>query len=72
MDYTALTTTLIFDNANDLQMIHIPILDDSVCEGQETFFVFLNSLSSGCDVIENVLTVMIWDDEAHFEGNYSF
>ena len=66
MDYVPLTTTLTFDNTNDLQMVHISISDDIICESFETFYVSLGSLSAGCYVTENLLRVWIWDDESHF------
>lgn len=72
MDYTSLVTTLTFDNANSAQTIHIEILDDTICEGHETFSVFLNTVSDGCAVADSELIVWIWDDEVHFGDDPHF
>lgn len=65
-------TTLTFDNANDFQSVHIEILGDNICEGHESFSVFLNSLSDGCAVNSSELIVWIWDDEVHFGDDPHF
>ena len=72
MDYTSLVTTLTFDNDNALQTFHIEILDDTICEGHESFSVFLSTSSEGCEISEDELTVWIWDDEVHFGDDPHF
>ncbi len=72
MDYENTATTLTFDDSNELQMFHVDILDDTICEGHESFYVFLSSDSDGCNVTEERLTVWIWDDEVHFGDDPHF
>ena len=72
MDYTAIDTILTFDNSNELQMAHIEILDDTICEGHESFTVSLNTMSDGCQINDSLLTVWIWDDEVHFGDDPHF
>lgn len=72
MDYTSLITTLTFDNSNELQEVLIEILDDTICEGHESFSVFLSTSSDGCSISEPQLYVIIWDDEVHFGDDPHF
>jgi len=62
-DYTAQSGTLTFNVGVTSQTISIPILDDSVVEGDETFTVQLSN-AAGAGLGLNVVTVTITDDDS--------
>ena len=72
MDYIQNTpVTLQFENCNMTQCHSIPIVDDDVLEGNETFFVILER-ASGSDKIELYPvngSIQIIDDEGGMYAN---
>lgn len=61
-DYTSATGTLTFAAGETSKTITIPILDDTVYEGNETFTVTLSNVSSGSIIVPSA-TVTIADNE---------
>jgi M6 family metalloprotease-like protein len=62
-DYTATSGTLTFADGEASKTITIPILDDTVYEGNETFSVKLSNISAG-SIIVPTATVTIIENEA--------
>gem|GEM_PF-1561111 len=63
-DYTAVSGTLYWQNGySNSQTINIPIINDSISEGSETFNVVLSSVSGGTLSSINTTTVTINDDD---------
>lgn len=82
-DYTSTTGTLSFNGtSDDTDTATIPILDDGLIEGPETFLLDLVSSSNPSVDITNSGTITINDDEAQvnapltlvreFNGNYDY
>lgn len=64
-DYTATTGTLTFNGTSgDTETISIPISNDGIIEGNETFIVSFTSSSDGSVDISDSSTVTILDDDA--------
>lgn len=64
VDYTALSsTTLIFQDGQTSQTVSIPIFNDAIPEGDETFFVNLSNATNGAGVGDGRAEVRIIDDE---------
>lgn len=63
-DYTASSGTLIFPAGVTTQTITIPILEDTVLENGETFFITLSNPVNGIIQGQNPMTVTITDNEA--------
>ncbi len=62
-DYTAVSGTLTFDGSLP-QSITIPILDDSLVENDETFFLILSDTTGGISVAgDGTTTITIRDDD---------
>src|SRR5690606_11781080 len=62
-DYTASSGTLIFPPGVTTQTITIPILEDTVLEASETFFITLSNPVNGVIQGQNTMTVTITDNE---------
>lgn len=62
-DYTASSGTVIFPAGLVTRTFTIPLLNDTLLEGDETFFVTLSAPVNGVIVGTNPLTVTITDDE---------
>jgi hypothetical protein len=64
-DYTAVTGTLIWENGDTMaKTFNVPIIDDTLVEGPETFFVNLNSPTGGATLgAPAAATVTIADND---------
>jgi len=67
-DYLGVSGSLTFANGETLKTINIPILQDNIVEGNETFTVslFAVSPSNAAQLITSSTTVTILDDDAAF------
>jgi len=74
MDYVQTSSVLVFDEATQMQMFHVEILDDTLCEGHELFNVMLSTDGEGCEIAsgQELLEIWIWDDEVHFGDDPHF
>lgn len=64
-DYSAISTTLSFAAGETSQSVTIPILDDDIVEGSETFTLLLSNPSSGVDIgIPGTAAISILDNES--------
>ena len=68
-DYTALApTTLVFETGETSQTVTIPIINDTLAEGDESFFVVLSNPTNGAGLTPNFRgEVRIIDDELGVE-----
>jgi hypothetical protein len=64
LDYTATTGTVTFDAGQTSRTVTIPILDDTLAEGNETFTFTLSGPSSATLVAPSTATVTIVDNES--------
>jgi uncharacterized delta-60 repeat protein/uncharacterized repeat protein (TIGR01451 family) len=66
-DYQAVTGTLVFTNGESVKTIMVPIVDDQLAEGDESFTVSLSNPSPGSNLLDpSVQTVIIVDNDAGF------
>lgn len=64
-DYTATSAVLSFTNGETSKIISIPILQDTLVEGDETFFVSLTNATGGAQIIgPSSAVVTIVDDDS--------
>ena len=67
MDFSSITTNLVFGDGVILQTVQVPILEDASTEGLETFEVFLSIPTGGANLdVPNVASVQIIDNELNF------
>ncbi|NBV21051.1 MAG: hypothetical protein EBS05_03895, partial [Proteobacteria bacterium] len=65
-DYVAVSGTLFFNNGEGSKTVTIPILQDTIAEPTETFFLVLTN-QSGASLSANVLQLSILDDDTFFQ-----
>lgn len=72
-DYSATSSVLTFSPGQTRRSVSVPLLDDAVTEGEESFRVALQSPSTGAVLGgPSALTVVLVDDEtARVEGHWS-
>jgi uncharacterized repeat protein (TIGR01451 family) len=64
-DFTAASGVLVFTNGEVVRTITVPIIDDTLVEGDETFTVTLSNPAGGAVLVGNaVATVTITDNDA--------
>jgi uncharacterized repeat protein (TIGR01451 family)/uncharacterized delta-60 repeat protein len=63
-DYTFTSAVLTFTNGENFKTISIPILQDTLVEGDETFFVSLTNATGGAQIIgpSNAVVTIVDDD----------
>lgn len=69
MDYVGVADSVVFDSNTFTRLVHVDIIDDRRCEGNENFEVFLSTSSPGCQVGTPQLSVTIIDDEIGATGD---
>lgn len=64
-DYVSDVTTLVFNSDTILDNVPVELIDDGICEGIETFQIFLSTSSDGCAIQDgsSPITITIDDDE---------
>ncbi|MFM7440503.1 MAG: Calx-beta domain-containing protein, partial [Snowella sp.] len=72
-DYTTIAGTLTFNPGDNIEYIVVPLQDDEVIEGNETFFVNLSNVTGGAVLDQSTATVTISENEkytfTYFYGN---
>lgn len=63
LDYTATSGTLVFSNNETIKSFTIPIIDDSLVEGDETFNVVLSNPTPGLAILNGNAGVTILDND---------
>lgn len=66
-DYTAVSATLTFAPGEETRIVQVPIRDDTLFEGDETFLVTLTNAVNAAPGMQAVATVVIRDDECRLE-----
>jgi len=62
-DYSSISTTLTFTSATSEQCAHISILEDSILEDPENFFVHLATSDEDVKLQYNYSTITILDND---------
>ena len=65
-DYTATNQPVTFRPSDTLFNVTVPITDDSVYELQETFSAMLTTTDPGVEIIANITSATITDNDSKF------
>ena len=63
-DYSLTSGLLTFNNGEFLKTFTVPVLDDSLVEGDEAFTILLSNPSGGAQLLGNTATVTILDNDS--------
>jgi hypothetical protein len=62
-DFEVFSDVVTLDSDDEIVCIEIGINDDTICEGDESFQVYLSTMSPGCTVVDSPIEVVIEDNE---------